>query len=389
MYVVLWLVLILFVYKLVLKPLKRFSDAVADGVDIDLRNDLKGLREIHEGVDRLSDVSLAQKPAIRSRSGANQRCDSTGLYLGSRDIPVDCATLCASPDYNYKFVAAEDSVILNYKFVSKSGGYCLPNEKVLHCNTYTSRLIKTINDWKCLPKNKLFGGEDGCRVVGCNGFVKDNLTGVYYSGRVPLTLALSDPDTETVAHEHVYGTPGPGLYRFQCTDTEIDPRTGEPTAMAKKCTVKDFMNNDLVASEYSRFDRIRNMCASLIYNAPSAIVPNFRDGTCTCLAGLHSARGRHAGSDIAVRRFVDGLEVSDVGSRCSPCLSGWSEKERFTNVGVPCRKAFDNGPIDARKVIIPCGIKRFDSNTAACINVNVHVSRGLSSFAKRIFDEKK
>lgn len=383
-----WLIIVLFIYKLLLKPLIKFSESISiTNSDDPKTNGLVGIEEIEDNVERLSGVSLTRKyPTSSSWSKRNGTCTSDGIYLGPRDVPADCATLCGSSDFSYKFVTSEDSVIVNYKFLSKSGGYCLP-ENVLHCNTYTSRLVKTIDDWKCLPKGRLFGGEDGCQIIGCNGFIKDNLTGVYYNGRIPLTLAISDPDTETVSHEHVYGVPGPQIYRFQCTDTETDPVSRAPTQNALKCSVKDFMNNKLIESEYSRFDRIRNLCASLIYNASHIITPNFREGTCSCLAKFHANhRYTDDNSTIDVRRFVDDMEVIDINGRCSPCINGWSEKENYTNVGIPCRKSFDNSAIDLRKVLLPCGVNGFDNKTAACLNVKIYISRGLSSFARKVFE---
>lgn len=384
--VVVSIIVILFVYKLLLKPLNKFSETVPDESDVEREDSFRRVTEIY-GLDGTSGVSLTQKYASTNK---RKRCEPDGLYLGRERVPADCAALCGSPDYAYKFVNSEDSMIVNYKFLSKIGGYCLP-KNTLHCNTYTSKLIKTLDDWKCLPKGKLFGGEDGCSIVGCNGFLKDNLTGEYYEGRVPMTLAVSDPDTEFVSHQHAYGVPGPSVYRFQCTDTEIDPDTREPTALAKKCTVKDFMNNKLIESEYSRFDRIRNVCASLIYNASSVIEPNFENGTCACLAKFHSPRNGDGYGNPAIvgRRTVENVEVIDIAKRCSPCLDGWSEKDNYTNVGIPCKKSFDDSPaVDVGKITIPCGARGFDNTTAACINVKLYVSRGLSSFARKLFAEK-
>lgn len=334
----------------------------------------KSLKEIYN-IDQLSHISSKKKHLL-------DKCSSNGLYLGPDNIPLDCTTICKSLDYNYKFFETEDSLILHNMFASRRGGYCLPN-KAVNCNTFTSRLIKTFDNWKCLPKGKLFGGEDGCQIIGCNGFLKDNLTGKYYRGRIPLTLALSDPETETVPRELVYDSLGPPVYRFECTDTEIDINTGLPTTEAKNATVKDFMNNKFIQSEYSRFDRIRNSCSSLIYNASDLIVPNFETGTCTCLAQYHSHDG---GSNI--QQYIDNIAVVNVRNRCSPCQTAWfSTNENYMNIGIPCRKSFDNSQINVNKIIIPCGVKKFDSTTAACMNAKIFISKGLSHFARKILNK--
>lgn len=373
------IVIVLFVYKLLLKPLHKFSSAIISKNDD--RNDLKTIDEIFD-IRQLTNISLGQKRTKHNRSNRNEfgeeeKCGTGGIYLGPTNVPVDCVALCGSLNYKYKFIGADDSLIINFAFLSKSGGYCLPDDQyALRCNTYTSKLVRTADSWKCLPKGNLFGGDDGCLIVGCNGFIKDNLTGIYYNNRIPMTLALSNPDDEFVDGEGGQST----VYRFQCTDTEVDPVTGEPTINAKNSVVKDFMNNKLIESEYSRFDRIRNVCASLIYNASDIIVPNFRDGTCSCLAKYHSNTVSNN-----VQKFVDGEEIVDVTERCSPCVSGWSRKEQYTNVGIPCRKAFDDTPVRADKILLPCGVNGFDSKGAACLNVKIYVSKGLSAFARKVF----
>lgn len=380
--IILWIILILFVYKLLLKPILKFANTITNTNEI--TNGGQHIKEIHDIGHDIAITSTLQNYPGGGVSNRFARCTSDGLYLGPRDVPVDCSSLCGSSLYKYRFIHSDDALIVNHAFVSKSGGYCLP-DNVPECNTYTSRLIKTIDNWKCLPKGNLFGGDDGCQIIGCNGFVKDNLTGVYYNGRIPPTLAMSDPDSETVPHQLVYGVPGPNLYRFQCTDTEVDVKSGEPTAMAKKHTVKDFMNNKLIASEFSRFDRVRNTCASLIYNASHVIEPNFQRGTCTCLAKLHLPDNKNSNLSNNIRRFIDNVEIVDIPEKCSPCPSGWSDAENLTNVGVPCRKAYDDTYDGADRVLIPCGVRNFDGRTAACLNVKIYTSKGLSSFARKVF----
>lgn len=357
--------------KLCLKPIYSIIKAMSNEKDTNATLPfLNNLKKLHN-IDQIPNVSSIKKNINE------HKCSPNGLYLGPDNIHVDCTILCKSFNYTYKFLEA-DSLIVQNIFASQKGGYCLPN-KAANCNTYTSRLIKTMDNWKCLPKGKLFGGEDGCQIIGCNGFITDNLTGIYYRGRIPLTLTLSDPETETVPHELVYGSPGPQLYRFQCTDTETDIDTGLYTTQAKNAMVKDFMNNKFIQSEYSRFDRVRNMCASLIYHASDLIMPNFEMGTCTCLARFHSQN-----HESNIQKYIDNVPIVNQRDRCFPCITAWSKKEKYMNIGIPCRKSFDTSPIRINTILIPCGVKKFDNTAAACMNVKVFVSKGLSHFARTI-----
>lgn len=372
-----WFILFLYLLKLCINPIYSLINTLSNKNNFESNGStLNNIKEIYN-IDQMPNVSSTKKYI---NLFSNNKCSSNGLYLGPDDIPLDCTILCKSFDYTYKFLE-NNSLIVHNVFTSRKGGYCLPN-KAANCNTYTSKLIKTVDNWKCIPKGKLFGGEDGCQIIGCNGFVKDNLTGIYYRGRIPLTLALSDPETETVPYELVYGSLGPLLYRFQCTDTEIDINTGLHTTQAKNAMVKDFMNNKFIESEYSRFDRIRNSCASLIYNASNLIVPNFKVGTCTCLAQFHSQN-----YDSNIQQYIDDVPIVNLRNRCSPCVTGWFKKEKYLNVGIPCRKSFDNTQIDVNKIILPCGLKKFDDTTSACLNVKIFVSKGLSHFARKIINK--
>lgn len=370
-----WIVLLLYAFKLVIKPLYEIANTIL--------KDSSNNNESFKNVKNF--ININQIPNISSGLNKinffnNDNCSKNGLFLGPDDVPFDCNEICKSSNFKYKFLQ-DDSMIINNAFLSKRGGYCLPQE-ALRCNNYTSRIVKTLNSWKCLPKGKLFGGEDGCKIIGCNGFIKDNLTGIYYSDTIPLTLAMSKPESETVPYEHVYGTPGGNLYRFQCTDTEIDIKTGNPTPQAKLAVVKDFMNNKLIESEYSRFDRIRNACASQIFNASEVIMPNFQMGTCTCLS-------QSSNDDSNIQQYINGIPTANERKHCSPCISGWSRKNNFTNVGIVCRKSFDDTYIGIHRFIIPCGIHTFDSNTAACMNAKIYISKGLSAFSRKIFNSSK
>lgn len=93
---------------------------------------------------------------------------------------------------------------------------------------------------------------------------------------------------------------------------------------------------------------------------------------------------------IDVKQYIDGIRVFQQRRRCSPCVSGWSQSNGYVNIGIPCRKAFDDMSSsfgNTSKLILPCGVNKFDTHTAACLNVSVYVTKGLSHFARNLFQQ--
>lgn len=151
-------------------------------------------------------------------------------------------------------------MIIENAFLSKRGGYCLPQE-AFSCNNYTSRIVQALNSWKCLPKDKLFGREDGCRTIGCNGSIKYYLTGIIWQRYKTANFG----NVQAAIWNCLMWT------RIRYTRWAFIPFS------------MYFMSNKLIESEYSHLDRIRNAWASQIFNVFEVIMPNFQVETCTGL----------------------------------------------------------------------------------------------------------
>ena len=101
------------------------------------------------------------------------------------------------------------------------------------------------------------------------------------------------------------------MYRFICTDEERDDQ-GNPTeaAIAAAKASQDVNGNALIPPEYSRFQRVKNMCSVLAPGVSpntdetiDAAFPDFENGVCRCKSPINHF--------LAIGDNMD--------SYCSPC----------------------------------------------------------------------
>jgi hypothetical protein len=395
------MIIIIFIYKIFIDPINSFINN-AYLTKSSAFNANKSLQKLSEGLslDDLPTVSYSVKYIDPStQETPKSKCQSRGLYLGETDIPTDCETLCESADFVYKFFSTA-SFITEDTLLNKRGAYCVP-KKVSKCNPFTASTINSVYDWKCLPKwPSVFGGEDGNEIKTCNGSILDRLTGQVYNQLIPINLPLTDPFTEKVSWQTAFGDTSSSsqqqhndVYRFICTDDELNLENGRPTKRALNATKYDFMHNKYIAPYvFSRFERIRNQCASLIYNASEGIQPNFFTGNCGCIKGIHgsliASENIHGEHDTDAGEF-DPNNIVQRPYICSPCIGGFNQRQHYVNVPRKCIKSFDTtfrGQKHEKNIanLLPCGVKTFSKPTASCLNGFTYPSFGLSHFAKKL-----
>ncbi|KAL1460465.1 hypothetical protein WDU94_012446 [Cyamophila willieti] len=267
------------------------------------------------GVNELPDVTYKVHyldPITGDRAPA--QC-SNGLYLGPNDEPyIDCDSVCKSDtpgQFAYRFFDT-NSYLTQYIYAAQPGSYCVPS-RLNSYNPTTTTVVRGVYDWVFLPKwPSVFGGENGTRVETCRGScLYDALTStVYKSGYIPVNLNVSDPFNETVEFtlsEMIYITQlayshhltsnksdflrGYRHPRFVCTDELVDARTGAKITQIvetpEPSQLDDSYNRFISAPEITRFTRIQNECAKNIPHAHWSILPDFENGTCDCLRGMH------------------------------------------------------------------------------------------------------
>jgi hypothetical protein len=392
-------VIIIFIYKIFIDPINSFVDS-AYSTKSSAYDANQSLQKLSEGLslDELQVVSYSVKYIDPStQETPTSKCQTRGLYLGEADIPFDCETLCESPDFVYKFFSTA-SFITEHTLLNKKGSYCIP-KKVSKCNPFTANTVNSVYDWKCLPKwPSIFGGKDGNEIKTCNGSMIDRLTGQVYNQLIPNNLPLTNPFEEKVSWETAFGskptsTQPKEVHRFICTDDELNLETGLPTKRALDATKYDFMHNKYIAPyTFSRFERIRNQCTSLIYNASDGIQPNFFTGNCGCIKGLHGSMVASENTHEENNGDLSEFDPNDIVQRpyvCSPCIGGFSRGQHYVNVPRKCIKSFDTTFRAQRQEknivnLLPCGVATFSKPSESCLNGFTYPSFGLSHFAKKL-----
>lgn len=205
-----------------------------------------------------------------------------GHYLGEKNEPVSCASICNNngDEFQYKFFPTE--IIINQ--FSYKGAYCMPSEAAA-CNPHLGKIIYANNKYVCIPRYPhLFGGIGSNLIVGCNGSILDKMTNTTYRDAVPSTFRIQDVDEKL----------DNGEYRIVCTDQS------------------DVLRNKLIPlNNGSRFEYVPNKCASLLYNAPTDTMPDYSTGNCNC--GKHNANFKF-----------------DVKLPCTSCISIWGGSDPTT-----------------------------------------------------------
>lgn len=259
---------------------------------------LKSNKKITENEDKFIDVRM--------------KCHF-GYYLGQKNEPVSCASICndSNSEFQYRFFPTETIINKSLFF----GAYCMPSEAAA-CNPYLGKIIYTDNRYICISRYPdLFGGV-GCNLItGCNGLIIDRLTNKIYKDVVPNTFRIENVDEKL----------NDGNYRIACAEN-FDAKT----------------NPLIPLNNGSRFEFISNMCASLIYNAPTQVQPDYSTGNCFCgSSGLSHFKNnsklpctacvsRWKGTDVNVR----GAEFAYSIAR--PCIDKDTPNSLIKILKIPC-----------------------------------------------------
>jgi hypothetical protein len=373
----------LFCYKLFFQPIKKITSEINDSRNEDLNNLNNPLKLINASFNltELPNVTYAVK-YLDTQNDSNAisqmiHCQQYGLYLGPDDIPLDCTSLCNSSSFGYKFITHK-SFLAHHEVAMKPGGYCLPTN-IVKCNEFTGLLLKTLEYWSCQAKwPEVLGGDNASEIIGCNGYMTDLLTKTTYIHHLPTNLVLSDIYNEIVDLDS-----GEKSYRFVCTDTLPD------NPYYQKAIKYDNMGNKLIPSPTSRFVRIKNQCASLIYAAIPEIYPQFRENICHCPEMFDKKmRYNHNQSD---------------DQPCSPCSGGQVVQNSpndvsYVNFPRNCIKGNDALNIKNTTTLLtssfidtlPCGTNMFTSIGAKCINGRCfpRATKQYSQFTEKVIRTK-
>lgn len=217
-----------------------------------------------------------------------------GLYLGATDTYVDCTERCGHNDYEYKYINANEKVVIQKRELN--GAYCLP-KAATRCNLNTSLAVVGLDGYQCISKfPALLGGASGNEIVGCDSRkLFDSVTNKTYVNMIPTDLIITDVDEQVN-----------GVYRFMC--------------------VRDKNTINVKSTYGSRFETEVNMCnlldesGTLDATTGKCICDHYmdREGTIcsSCTSGWDVTNNQHGSKYgfTAARNCVDPLTENDIMS---------------------------------------------------------------------------
>lgn len=188
-----------------------------------------------------------------------------GRFIGFTDetSTYNCQAMCDDQSgkmFEYTFFKKEVT-LFGRKYL---GGYCLP-KLINHCNLSVATPIWQGGYIGCIPKYPNILDENN-KIVGCNGQLVDNLTGIVH-------LNYLSPDTQFT---HIDTRLSTGGYRFECNGSQ-----------------RDEMGNSLIVlpNGGDRFELVRNPCSVFTKNADTSKIRLMPDYTCNCSAPFTNLYG--------------------------------------------------------------------------------------------------
>ena len=423
--------------------------------------------ENHEnGIDSVKSVlSIQDLPKVSSHvryidpvtgQSGSSLCNENGLFLGHEDSFADCNNICRTSGFTYRYFQ-KMSYLTKHLMIAKPGAYCVP-QKIVKCNPYTTTIVRGVFDWQCnLKWPGIFGGENGTEIKICGGKLRDMLTGTDYENFIPTNLEVG-PENEQVSIDAQKVSHVPrNLYfqmknakgkltnattpRFVCWADLVTVANGSPVTS----TPRDEMGNAYVyAQDVSHFTRVGNECAKFIRGAHESVRPDFLNGQCECIKGLHTVLPPfkddeknyfyHQNDYDDTNSTFDYFKIFETGrygykddghgnesiatyqqpSVCSPCPYGFVKLNEGGSIVKPLTNTIFERDNDRNLISIPLvcihpndtihqnhGIKTFmdasrlcsgmssaQDSGIQCVSALVDISTGLSQYAKKLLATK-
>lgn len=186
-------------------------------------------------------------------------------FLGYNDSYMDCASICDSNDYRYRFINDSQTFVIGTTRLR--GAYCLKSAYA-KCNLNTSLAVVGKFGYNCITKfPQLLGGESGNEIIVCDGKIKDNLVNQIYERFVPNNLFMTDVDEKV---------PGTNLFRFTCAD-EKDTVELPPTIATR---FEREINPCILLDKFGKYNQetFKCDCINHIDNDPEKTCSGTREG---------------------------------------------------------------------------------------------------------------
>lgn len=332
-----WVLAALFVLLLYLlyHPLRAAHGEVLR--EVELRNELLADEGFREAMRLRRYAPLHTLPAVRWHNNFDTLEGSGSCFSVPTLVTVentgtfDCAAVCRDPRAVYFYVTHGDRIVVNGVLLAR-GGYCTTNSVPRLCNSETSLVLHSVNQWTCVAEDPRYYAGEG------------NL--VQVAGRQHADRILASEMDKIVLWDNLLGrVVNPSVNNFRRTwDDELE---GGGRRFEVRCDALDSNHNLMVINPLNPIECLPNVC-TVVNWVHRDVRPDFEGGVCDC-------------GDVGITR-VDHIDEHDPTSRCASITDRPHPPENEYNFRVECL-ALDT-PVDQfspDKLLCPPGT--FNLNT--------------------------
>nr|ANY57433.1 hypothetical protein PhopGVgp044 [Phthorimaea operculella granulovirus] len=282
MYIVLVIIFVLFIFIMYIPLHKAYTNMYEDAVERNLF-----LEENREPRPRYA--PLHTLPTLRWHASFNTTgCFSVPTRVTDTDYGTfDCTLICDNPSAVYFFVHEHDMYIVNGEKLP-SGGYCTLNSVPRNCNSETSIILHSVNQWTCIAEDpRYFAGEANLLQI---------------AGRQHSTQILSEDLDKIVLYDKLLNrVVNPSINTFrQSWDETME--NGSRRFQVVCDQARDIHYNQLFTNPLNPIECLPNVCTNVNF-VHRDVKPVFERGICDC------------GSANITR--VEHIDINDPSSKCA------------------------------------------------------------------------
>lgn len=279
------LLVIIFVVLLVVlyTPLAHTHQMLTQ--EADERNMLLESDEYRDSLRQRRYFPLHVLPTVRWHSNFNTLSNTTSCFsvptlVSATNIGTfDCGAVCNDDRAMYFYVGANDNFIVNGVRLM-SGGYCTMNSVPRNCNSETSLIFYSVNQWTCIAEDpRYFAGEG-------------NL--VQIAGRQHSQSILAEEMDKIVLWDNLLNrrvNPQTNTFRYSWDDLMTDNRR----RFEIKCDALDIHHNLMFNNPLNPIECLPNVCTPVQW-AHRDVKPIFERGVCDC-GNVNTTRVQHVNSN--------------------------------------------------------------------------------------------
>lgn len=242
-------------------------------------------------------------PTVRWHSNFNTLNNTTScfsvptLVTPTNTGTFDCTAVCNDERAVYFYVGANDHFIVNGVQLI-SGGYCTMNSVPRNCNSETSLIFYSVNQWTCIAEDpRYFAGEG-------------NL--VQIAGRQHGESILAEEMNKIVLWDNLLNrqvNPVTNTFRYSWDDRMSDNRR----RFEVKCDALDIRHNLMFNNPLNPIECLPNVCTPVQW-VHRDVKPIFEKGVCDC-GNVNNTRVQH-------------VNINDPSSFCASVVNRLNNTER-------------------------------------------------------------